>query len=86
MQNVIKEKYIEHLVNEDTGLIEQDIPTVLEYLPTNYDKIPPEEVKQKEAEVLSISFNPSDPTVLLYRLIEPLQKLATYAGILYSEA
>ena len=29
IQNAVEEKYIEHLVNEDTGLIEDDIPTVL---------------------------------------------------------
>ena len=86
IQNAIEEQYIEHLVDDDTGLIEQDIPTVLEYLLTNYGKVPSEEVKQKEAEVLSFSFNPSDPMVLLYRPIEQLQKLATDAGIPYSEA
>ena len=86
IQKPTKERYVKHLVDEDTGLIEQDIPTVLEYLLTNYGKVPSEEVKQKEAEVLSFSFNPSDPMVLLYCPIEQLQKLATDAGIPYSEA
>ena len=86
IQNAVEEKYIEHMVDEDTGLIEHDIPTVLEYLFTNYGKVPSEEVKQKEAEVLNISFNPADPMVLLYRPIEQLQKLATSAGIPYSSA
>ena len=45
-----------------------------------------EEVKQKEVEVLSLSFNPAIPMVTLYRLIEQLQKLATATGIPYSEA
>ena len=45
-----------------------------------------EEVKQKEAEVLSLSFNPADPMFTLYGPIEHLQKLATAAGIPYSEA
>ena len=44
------------------------------------------EVKQKEAEVLSLSFNPTDPMVILYCLIEQVQKLATAAGNPYSEA
>ena len=37
IQGAVEDRYIEHLVNEDTGLIEDDIPTVLEFLFTNYD-------------------------------------------------
>ena len=62
----MEEKFIDHMVDEDTGLIEHDIPTVLEYLISNYGKVPLEEVKQKEAEVLNISFNHADPIVLLF--------------------
>ena len=74
------------MVDKDTGLIEHTIPTVLEYLFTNYGKVPSEEVKQKESGVLNISFNPADHMVLLYRPIEQLQKLTTSAKILYSLA
>ena len=63
IQNALEEKYIEHMVDKDTGLIEHDIPTVFEYLFLNYGKVPSEEVKQKEAEVLNISFNPAEPMV-----------------------
>ena len=31
----IEEKYIEHLVDNDTSLVEEDIPTVLEYIFAN---------------------------------------------------
>ena len=86
IQMAIEEKYIEILIDEDTGLIEHDIPTVLAYLFSNYGKVPTEEVKQKESEVLNISFNPADPMVTIYRPIEHLQKLATDAGIPYSPA
>ena len=86
LQSAIENRYIEHLVNEDTGLIDDDIPTVLEYLFTNYGKVSSEEVKEKEAEVLNISFNPADPMVTIYRPIEQLQKLAISAKIPYSSA
>ena len=86
IQNAVEEKYIEHLVNEDTGLIEDDIPTVLTYLLHNYGKVPSEEVKEKEAEVLTMSFTPGDPMVSLFRPIEQLQKLAVSAKIPYSDA
>ena len=74
------------MVDKDTGLIKHDIPTVLEYLFNNYDKILLEEVKQKEAEVVKKSFNPADPMVLLFFPIEQLQNLATSARIPYSDA
>ena len=51
---------------------------------TNYGKVPSEEVKQKELEVLEMSFIPVDLMVVLYCPIERLQKLATAAGIPYS--
>jgi hypothetical protein len=86
IHTAIDDKYIDHLVDDDTGLLEEDIPTVLEYLFSNYGKIPSEEVKEKEAEVLTLSFNPADPMVLLYRPIEQLQKMAVTAGIPYSQA
>ena len=41
----LEENYIEILTDEDTSLIEKDIPTVLEYLFSNYGKGPTEEVK-----------------------------------------
>ena len=83
-QNALEHKYIEPLLNDDTGLIELDLPAVLKYLDENYGKVPSEEVKNLESEVLSLSFNPADPMVMLYRPIEQLQKLANSAGIPYS--
>ena len=68
-------------MDNDTGLIEDDIPTVLDYLFTTYGKVTAEEVNNKEAEVLNISFNPADPLVTIYRPIKQLQKKATEAGI-----
>ena len=70
IQNAIEEKYIAHLLDGNTGLIAVDIPSVLDYLFLNYSKVPSEEVKEKEAEVLYYTFNPAEPMVLMYRPIE----------------
>ena len=86
IQNTVEEKYINHLIDEDTGLIKHDIPTVLDYLFSNYRKVPPEEVKQRKSEVLNILFNPANPMVTLFWSIKQLQKLSTAAGIPYSLA
>ena len=83
-QNALEAKWIERLINDDTGLIEEDLPILLTYLDANYGIVQYEEVKQKESEVLSTSFNPSNPMIVLFRSIEQLQKLATAAKIPYS--
>ena len=46
-QNVLENKYSELLINENTGLIEDDLSMDLAYLDTNYEKVPSEEVKEK---------------------------------------
>ena len=45
-QNSLEHKYIEPLLNDNTGLVEDNLPTVLIYLDTNYGRVPSEEVKQ----------------------------------------
>ena len=82
----IDSKYIDFLKNEDTDLIEDDIPTVLTYLFSDYGKVPTREVKDKEREVLGTSFVPSDPMVTIYRPIEQLRTLAQIAKIPYTES
>ena len=46
-QNTVESKYMKHLINEDTGLIEDDLPSVLQYLFTRYIKVPSEKAKQR---------------------------------------
>ena len=46
-QNALEPKWIAPLINEDTGLIEDDLPTVCAYLDTNYGVVQSEEVKEK---------------------------------------
>ena len=86
IQDAIEEKYIEALVNEYTNLLDGDVPTILQYLFYNYGKVRSEEVAQKEMEVMTSSWQPTDPIILLTRPIEQLQKLATQAGIPYTDS
>jgi len=85
IQDAIEDKYIEPLVDEYTNLLNGDVPTILEYLFYNYGKVRSEEVSQKEMEVMTSTWQPSDPLVLLTRPLEQLQKLAIQAGIPYTD-
>ena len=73
VQDVIVDKYLKWLINKDTQLINEDIPTVLTYLFDVYGKTPLEEVKQNEAKNRSMVYNPTDPLILLYNPIEKLK-------------
>ena len=85
IQTAIEDKYIEFMVDDDTGLIEDDIPTVLDYLSSTYGKVTSVEIKEQENEVLNINFSPADPLITLFRPIEQLKKKAEEARIPYSE-
>ena len=56
IQDAIKDKYFDSLVDEDTQLIQEEIPVILAYLFNTYEKIPSKEVKQKEAEIHTMTF------------------------------
>ena len=68
IQTAVEEKFVEFMVDNDTGIIEEDVPTVLEYLFTTYGKVTAEEVKKKEHECLNISFNPANPMITIFVL------------------
>ena len=85
IQDAIEPKYLESLINEDTQLIHDDIPDVLNYLFETYGKVPSEEVKQTEQEIRTMSFHPADPMIILYNPIEKLKKLGEAAGIPYTK-
>ena len=70
MQDVLEDKYTETLVNNYINLITDDIPAVLIYLFYNYGKVRLEEVAQKEQEVITRTWLPSNPIVLLARSLE----------------
>ena len=84
VQDAVEDKYLDMLINEDTQLINEDIPTVLTYLFDLYGKIPSEEVKQKETEIRAMIYNPADPLILLYNPIEKLKTMAISANIPYT--
>lgn len=86
IQDAIEDKFIEPLVDPYTNLLTGDVPSILEYLNYNYGKVRSEEVTQKDNEVMTMSWQPTDPLVLLTRPIEQLQKLATTAGIPYTNS
>ena len=72
IQTAVEGNPIDFMVNDDTSLIEEDVPTVLEYLFTTYEKVTAKEVKEKEHECLNISFNPADPMITIFCPIEQL--------------
>ena len=86
IQTAVDEKYIEFMVNEDTGSMEDNVPTVLYYLFMTYRKVTAEEVKDLENSCLNISFNPADPMITIFCSIKQLQVKAIEAGIPYTEA
>ena len=47
IQDAIEDKYLEHLVDEDTQLIHEDIPVILDYLMENYGRVRSEEVTEQ---------------------------------------
>ena len=73
-------------MDEDTGLIDDKLPTVLDYLFTKYGTVQSEELKIKEAEVINLILQPLDPIVIFYCPIKQLMKLATLDSIPYSTA
>ena len=86
IQEAIEDKYLESFIDDDTQLIVNNVPTVLEYLFDTYGKVSSEEVKQKEAEIRTMSFHPADPMILLYNPIEKIKIMAEAAGISYTKA
>ena len=85
IQDAIEDKYLKSLIDDNTQLIKNDIPDILQYLFDTYGKIPSEEVKQKEIEIRGMSFNPADPMILLFNPLEKLKKMAEAAEIEYTE-
>ena len=85
IQDAIEDKYLKTMVNEDTQLIQADIPDVLAHLFETYGKVPSAEVKDKETEIRTMTYHPADPLVMLFNPIEQLLKMSISAGIPYTE-
>ena len=78
IKDAIEDKYL------DIGLIQAAIPAVLVFLFEAYGIVPSEEVKQKETDIRTMQFNPSDPMVTLYNPVDQLERMAISAGIPYT--
>ena len=81
MQEALEEKHTAAIADSYANLISIDIPTALEHLFYNFGKVMSEEVNQKEAEIMAMTWLPSDPIIMLTKPIEELNKLAKQAGI-----
>lgn len=86
MQDAIEDKCVEALVDPHTNLLTGDVPTMLDHLSCDYSKVRSEEVTEKDNEVMTMTWQPNDPIVLLTRPIEQLQNLATQAGMPYADS
>ena len=85
IQDAIEDKYLEHLIDEDTQLIHEDIPDILDYLMENYGRVRSEEVTEQYETIRKMSFHPADPMITLFGPIEKLEKLAVAANLTYSQ-
>ena len=82
----VMETYLEELVDEDTGLVDDKLTNVFEYIFTKYGTVLLEEVKEKEHEVLNLTFQPLEAMMILYCPMKQLMNLSTLAGFLYLAA
>ena len=74
-QDALEDKHTEALVDECTNLINDYIPTVLEYLFYSCGKVSSKESSQKEEEVIHITWLLSGPIFLLTRPLQQLKKI-----------
>ena len=81
MQEALEDKYTVAIVDSCTNLISIDILAALDYLFYNFGKVTSEEVNQKEAEIMAMTWLLSNPIIMLTKPIEELNKLAHQAGI-----
>ena len=72
MQDAIEDKQIELLVNKCDNLLTVHMPAMFECLSHNHSKVRSKEVTQKDNEVMAMTWQPTDPIVLLSRPIEQL--------------
>ena len=85
VQDALEGKHIETLIDQHTNLLTDDVPSVLEYLLHSHGQGSSEEVVQKESEVMSMTWLPSDPLIVLVRPLEQLKKLAEHTRIPYAD-
>ena len=84
LQKSLESKYLDAFMDDDTALLNADIPDILAHLFLRYGQVTGEEVKAMEAKVMKTVFAPADPLVLIWNPIEKLKKLAIQANLPYT--
>lgn len=79
IQDALDPKYLEELIDTDTRLILDDIPTILDHLFAMYGYIDSDTVTDEEEEIKNMPFSVSDPLTRLYKAIENLDQLSRAA-------
>ena len=85
VQGAVEAQYLDTLVDPNSRLIERSISDVLAHLKDRYGTIPLDVVKNKEAEVRAIIFNPAEAMVTIFKPVEDLRKLVISAEVPYTE-
>ena len=75
ISDAIDKDYLDELQSHTTNTMD-DIPTILQYLFTNYGEVQPEVIKEAEHAIEDMAFTVSDPLTKLYTKIEDLTDLA----------
>ena len=73
--------YLEELRNEETNTITRGIPEILQYLFDNFATVTIEDVKAEEAKLSEFHWNIADPPMVMYKVIDDLQKMAVAAKL-----
>ena len=77
----VEPDFIKELYNDVTSTITQTIPQVLTFLFTRYGEVDSQRVTQEEDKVKNYAWNIMDPPVVLFNLIEDLEKIAEAANV-----
>ena len=85
IQSTIEPKYVEAFIDDDTALLSEEIPVILEHLFERYGQVTGQEVQEFLATVLKTPYTPADPLVTIWNPIQKLKKLAIQAKIPYTE-
>ena len=73
--DAVESDYLTTLINTVTDKIPNNIPAILIFLQTTYDRISPVELMQKEDDLKYFFYNPSKPIDTLFNHIDRLANL-----------
>ena len=73
--DAIPAEYLDALRNTDTDMINDSIPTIIQYLQTNFGRVTDQELSDKEDEVKKISYDLATPVDSVFNRIKAFQDL-----------